>query len=251
MRLYIPWIGSLVIEAVLVILIFRRGVHKRFSFFCAFVIYDLLRAIGIPIAVSLSQRPNLYFYLYWLSFPVEYTLTFLILIQIFAYVFRVQILESPRPIQIFILSVLALFVISAILVLFPDIPTSTTTGLILTLDRSIELLICGLLLFMWAYSTQLRLSMQDHVWGIILGLGIYSGVSLMVAAIAAATGRMCPGWIPPLPHFAYLASTAIWTFYLFRKEPEPLPLSDERLTGYQNLISKYKTLVDALRKAAK
>jgi len=91
--------------------------------------------------------------------------------------------------------------------------------------------------------------MRDHVWGIVFGFGIYSSVSLIVAAIHAMTGEMCPGWITPLPHFAYFASAGIWNAYLYRREPETLPLSDEQLAQYGTLIQSYKTIIANVRKA--
>jgi len=91
--------------------------------------------------------------------------------------------------------------------------------------------------------------MRDHVWGIVFGLGVYSSISLIVAAIHAFTGQMCPGWVSTLPHFAYLSSTAIWNAYLFRKEPEIPPLTDKEFEQYQSLVSSYRTLVKNVRKA--
>ena len=246
---YIPWLGSTVVQAFLVFLIFRRGVHKRFSFFCAYVVYDLVRAIAVPSAAALIKIPHFYFYLYWLSLPVEYTITFLLIVQVFAHIFRVHILDSPRPIRLFLLSILALFALSAVLVLVPDISADTSTGLILLLDRSIELLICGLLVFMWTYSARLVLSFQYHIWGILFGLGIYSAVSLIAAAISTALGQICAGWISMLPHLVYFGSTIIWTIYLFRPEPESPPLSIEQLAEYQNIIETCKAALAAVRKA--
>jgi hypothetical protein len=246
---YISWFGSTVIQIFLVFLIFRRGVHKRFSFFCAYVLYDLIRAIAVPAAAALIKIPHLYFYLYWLSLPVEYIITFLLIIQVFAHIFRVHILDSSKPIRLFLLSVLVLFALSAVLVLVPDIPANTSTGLILLLDRSTELLICGLLIFMWVYSARLGLSFQNHVWGIVFGLGIYSAVSLISAAINAALGDICTGLISSLPHFAYFGSVIIWAVYLARPEPGSPPLTDQRLTEYWNLIDTCKAALAAVRKA--
>jgi hypothetical protein len=246
---YIPWLGSIAIEIVLVLLIFRRGVHKRFSFFCAYILFDLVKAIVFPAAALLIKIPHLYSYLYWLSLPIEYALTFLIVVQVFAFIFRGHILDSSRPIRIFLLCILALFALSALLVLFPGIPQSAATGLILALNRSTELFICGLLIFMWAYSARLGLSFHDHVWGIVFGLGIYSGISLIAAAISAAVGQACTGWISQLPHTAYFASTIIWTTYLFRPEPEHPPLSAEQIAEYQNVIETCKAALAAVRKA--
>jgi hypothetical protein len=224
-------------------------VHKRFSFFCAYVLYDLIRAIAVPAAAALIKIPHIYFYLYWLSLPVEYTITFLLIVQVFAHIFRVHILDSPKPIRLFLLSLLILFALSAVLVVVPDIPANTSTGLILVLDRSIELLICGLLIFMWLYSARLGLSFQNHVWGIVFGLGIYSAVSLITAAVSAAFGELCAGWISTLPQFAYFGSVIIWTVYLARPEPESSLLTDQRLTEYWNVIDTCKAALTAVRKA--
>src|SRR6478752_6498013 len=113
---YIPWLGSLVLESALTFLVFRRQIRERFPFFCAYIVYDLAREIALPAAATLSSQRHVYFYLYWLSIPVEYTLVFLIIVQVFAYLFRAEILDSPKPIQLFVLAVLILFVISAVLV---------------------------------------------------------------------------------------------------------------------------------------
>src|SRR5205085_9013115 len=242
---YIPWLGSIVVESILLFVIFRKRVQKRFPVFFAYVTYDLLRAIIVP-AIAFF-RPHTYFYLYWFSFPVEYTLTLLIVLEVFAYIFRLHIKHSPRTVRLFVLFAIVLLVCSIALVVFPDIRANT--GTVLALDRSMELLICGLLLFMWAFSRTLGLSWRHHVWGIVFGLAIYSSVGLAVAAIHAATGRLCPSWITPLPHFAYLAATLIWTGYLLRTEPKRAPLTSEQINAYRDLILVYQTIVSDIRKA--
>ncbi|HET9282699.1 MAG TPA: hypothetical protein VFR24_12125 [Candidatus Angelobacter sp.] len=84
---------------------------------------------------------------------------------------------------------------AALLVLYPDISIKTLPGLAITLERSIELLRCGVLLFIWVFATRLGISWRHHVWGIVFGLGIYSGFSLLVAAIHATTGTLCGDWL--------------------------------------------------------
>ena len=245
----IPWLGSLAFEIVLACVILNRGIHKRFPVFFAYILFDIARNITLPVILYLTPQTYNYFYAYWISVPVEYTLTLLIILEVFAYIFRSHIKYSLGVIRAFVGFGILLFVASLILILRPDIPTNQLTGMILTVNRSISLLMSGLLFFMWAYSSRIGFTMRDHVWGIVFGLGLYSSVSLIVAAIHATTGQMCPGWITPLPHFAYLASTVIWNVYLFRKEPEILPLSDDQLSEYHSLISTYKALLVNVRKA--
>ncbi len=247
LRQYIPWLGSIFLEAILVVVIFRKRIYKRFPIFSSYVIYDLLRAIAIPLIAF--RYPNTYFYCYWISISIEYTITLFIILEILAYIFGSHIRYSLRTVQIFALLAFLLFVISVALVMLPSIPTNTMTGLILTLDRSAQLLICGLLFFMWSFSKNLGIQWRGHhVWGIVFGLGIYSSVNLVVAAIQATTGEMCPGWITPLPHFAYLAAIAFWIGYLARKEPEREPLTNEELNAYQSLLTAYRAIIADIRK---
>jgi len=242
---YIPWLGSIVVESILLVIIFRKKIHKRFPVFTAYVIYDLLREIVVP-AIAFV-KPHSYFYLYWLSIPGEDMLTLLIVMEIFAYVFRLHIKHSRVTIRSFVLLAIVLLGCSIALAVFPDAQVNTST--ILVLDRSVQLLVCGLLLFMWAFSRNLGLSWRHHVWGIVFGLAVYSSVTLAVLAIHAATGKLCPSWITPLPHFAYLGATLIWTGYLLRTEPEREPLTPEQMNAYRNLILAYQTIVSDLRKA--
>jgi hypothetical protein len=247
---YITWLGSLSLEVVLVFSILRHGIQRRFPVFFSYILFDIIREIVLPFTYFLSpQRSNNYYYAYWISVPIEYTLTFFIVLEVFAYIFRAHMKISRSAIHAFIGFGIFLFITSLILIFRPDIPTNTISGIILTLNRSISLLMSGLLFFMWAYSSRIGFTMRDHVWGIVFGLGFYSSISLIAAAIHATTGRVRPGILAALPHLAYLASTVIWNLYLFREEPEVPPLTDEELAEYFNLIRGYRTLLANVRKA--
>ena len=246
---YIPWLGSLFFEFSLVFFILKQGIQKRFPVFFAYVIFDILRAIVLPTLLYATPKTYTYFYAYWLSVPVEYTLTFLIILEVFAYIFRTHIAHGTGVIRAFVIFGFVLFLASVVLILRHELPFTKLTGVILIVNRSIALLASGLLFFMWAYSSRIGFSMRDHVWGIVFGLGTYSSVSLIVAAIHAAKGEMCPGWITPLPHFAYLGSTIIWNVYLFREEPAISPMQDSELAEYHGFLRSYKTLIANVRKA--
>jgi hypothetical protein len=251
MRLYqlIPWLGSLALEIVLLFALIKQEIPRRFPVFFSYIIFDITRAIVLPAILYSTPNTNNYFYGYWLSIPIEYTLTFLIILEVFAYIFRAHISHSKRVIKIFAVFGLLLFVVSVALIIHPELPMRQLTGIILILNRSLSLLMAGLFFFMWSYSSRIGFTMRDHVWGIVFGLGLYSSVSLIAAAIHAATGTLCPSWITPLTHYTYLASTAIWNAYLWREEPEAPPLTAQEFEQYQSLISTYRTLFKNVRKA--
>lgn len=247
---YIHWLGSLALEIALVVCILKNGIQRTFPTFFAYIVFDILRAIILPVILYADPRSGgHYFYAYWISVPIEYTLTFLIILEVFAYIFRAHIQYSSSVIRAFAIFGIVLFIASVALILWPDIPIKHLVGMILTVNRSISLLMAGLFFFMWAYSSRIGFTMRDHVWGIVFGLGLYSSVSLIVAAVHAASGWVGPRWLTALPHFTFLGSTAIWNAYLWRKEPEIPPLSDEEFAEYQNLIRTYKTLLADVRKA--
>ncbi len=246
---YIPWLGSIVLQIVLIPVMLRQGMHRKFPVFFSYVVFDLSRELLVPLIAYLSPNQFAYFYSYWISIPIEYSLTFLVILEIFSYIFRSHIKYSPGTVRLLVILTLALFVLSVTLIVFPDIPINTLPGIILTANRSASLLVSGLLCFMWIFSKNLGLSFRHHVWGIVLGLGLYSSVILVAAAIHATTGKMCPGWITPLTHFAYLAATGIWTVYLWREEPQREPLTVEDLNVYRNLLDACRTIVSDVRKA--
>jgi hypothetical protein len=246
---FIPWVGSLALEILLLFALFRQEIPRRFPVFFTYILFDITRAVALPVILYTTPTTYNYFYAYWISVPLEYTITSLIILEVFAYIFRAHISHSKHVIKVFAIFGLVLFVVSVALIIHPELPMKQLTGIILVVNRSISLLMAGLLFFMWAYSSRIGFTMRDHVWGIVFGLGLYSSVSLIVAAIHAATGEMCPGWLTPLPHYTYLCSTMIWNAYLWRKEPEVPPLTDEEFEQYQNLVSTYRTLLKNVRKA--
>ena len=140
-------------------------------------------------------------------------------------------------------SALVLVGLALFLVLHPDISTKTLPGLALTLERSVQLLRCGVLLFIWVFAVRLGISWRHHVWGIVFGLGIDSGVSLITAAVHATTGTMCGDWLTRIPHYAYLVSTIIWAVYLWQPEPERGPLTLEHLSLIQYALDSYRKVL--------
>lgn len=188
----IPWIGSLALEILLIFAAFRNNIHKRFPIFFAYITFDITRAVALPAILFSTPTTYNYFYAYWISVPIEYTLTFLIILEVFAYIFRAHISHSKQVIKAFAIFGLILFIVSILLIIHPEIPMRQLTGIILVVNRSISLLMAGLLFFMWAYSSRIGFTMRDHVWGIVFGLGLYSSVSLIVAAIHAATEQCAP-----------------------------------------------------------
>jgi hypothetical protein len=238
---YIPWIGSTLAECLIVGIMLRRNLVRRFPIFFSSVVFDLLREMALPAVAHYSSFA--YEYCYWISIPIEYVISFGVMWEAFRYSLGADPKLSPGALRLFLLSTTVLMGLAAILVLYPDIPTSNVNGLVLTLDRSIDLLRCGMLLFLWIFASRLGISWQNHVWGIVCGLGIYAAIGLIVAAVHAITGTVSGDWLARFLHFSYFAATIVWTVYLWRPEPERAPLTLKEISFINYALDTYNKMM--------
>jgi hypothetical protein len=238
---YIPWVGSTIAECMVVGIMLRRNLVRGFPVFFSSIVFDLLRELAFPAVAYYSAHG--YEYCYWLSIPIEYVLAFGVMWEAFCYSFGTDTKIPPKASGFFVLASVVLVGLAAFLVLYPDIPTSNLKGLVLTLQRSISLLRCGMLLFLWIFAARLGISWRHHVWGIVCGLGIYAAVSLIVAAIHATDGVSSGDWLGRIPHFSYFATTIVWTVYLWRPEPERAPLTLEEISFINYALDTYKKMM--------
>ncbi|SRR6266481_4924776 len=243
---YIPWFGSMLAEIVLLAVMLHRHYVRRFPFFFASIAYDLCREVAL--FVAFMKFPTAYFACYWLSTPPEYTLAFAVIYEAFQHAFKADIRFSPIILKIFWAATALLVVVAAAFVLHPGVPLKNLTMLIMVLNRSSELLRCGLLLFLWVFAARLGISFRHYVWGIVFGLGMYSGVGLIVATVDVTIGKMCGHWLVPIPHFAYFAATLIWPVYFLRKEPARAPLTLQQLHSFRDLIAIGQNALTEIRR---
>jgi hypothetical protein len=219
----------------------RRDLVRRFPVFFTSIAFDLLREMAFPAVAHYSAHA--YEYCYWISLPVEYVIAFGVMWEAFRYAFGTDAKIPPTALRPFLLATAVLMGLAAFLILYPDIPTSNLKGLVLILDRSIDLLRCGMLLFLWIFAARLGISWQHHVWGIVCGLGIYSAIGLIVAAVHAITNTISGDWLGHFLHFSYFGATIVWTVYLWRPEPERAPLTLKEVSFINYAFDTYHKMM--------
>lgn len=242
---YIPWLGSVLAECVLLGIMLARKRVRQFPFFFTSIAYDIFRQAAL--AVIMVRVKSAYFSAYWLSIPFEYTLAFAVMYEVFTHGFKADIKVDPRTLRVFIAASAILLVIAAAFVFHPSVPINNLKRLILILDRSSEFLRCAVLAFIWVYAARLGISWRNHVFGIAFGLGMYASISLIVATIDAAIGKACGPWLVLIPQLAYLAATLIWPIYLLRKEPERAPVTMQQLHFYGDLINSGERAISEIQ----
>ena len=129
----------------------------------------------------------------------------------------------------------------------------------MTLQRSVRVVQCGLILFLLVFSRYLGTNWRQKSFGIALGFGAFASVELSLIAINASTGnvfnQVLSSWINTI---AYNITIFIWVGYMLVKSPAREPAShmlrpqrwEEGLNAIQHpqtadsLIPMFESMVD-------
>ena len=217
------WFGTGIGQVLLVGLMLRKKLHREFPVFFA-----LVAAEGLDTWLEMALKhvsPLAYYYEYWGMTVVTSVLGFFVLREVFLHIFRPY--EALRNFgkMLFRWSAAVLFLIAAVMTVSASPSAGNPlTAFTFTLDRSVRLMQCGLVIFLYLFAKQLGLTERHRVFGIAVGFGVAASVHLMfdtVVALAPASGLGRVIDILNVPYeLAWLVTVIIWMVYMYRPEPE-------------------------------
>ncbi|HVZ19394.1 MAG TPA: hypothetical protein VG897_19905 [Terriglobales bacterium] len=218
------WVAAALGEIYLAGLMFRRKLHREYPVFFALVIAECLDSWLAMLFKSFSYKA--YYIEYWTFSTVITVLGFAVLREVFFHIFRPY--DSLRNFgrMLFRWSAAVLILIAAVMaVSAAPVTDAPITNFILTLDRSVRLMQCGLVIFMYLFARQLGLTERHRIFGISLGFGIFASVHLMTVTLTtllpATTTTKASMYLINVPYqLAWLATVVVWTIYMYRPEPE-------------------------------
>jgi len=210
------WVAPCVLLAVLALLMWRRGLHKQFPAFFSYAIFEAAGGLTVYLMdVSRSVPARTYWWSYFLFLLVEGFIKFLVVGEVFGHLLR-----SYPPLgklaKVLISGVGIILVFTATMIAAYANPTSfwliSTTY---TLGRSISVVQCGLILFLFVFASHFHLSWRRSAFGITLGFGVAASVHLAYWALAA-------DWLFGQKSYlldflimaAYHVCVLIWFYYL-------------------------------------
>ena len=214
------WIASFVAASGLCGLIYIKKLNREFPIFFAFIVAETSSDIINFICSFVSW--NAYYYIYWAGAIVTITLGFSVLHELFRHIFRpYETLRSFGATLFRWASVVLLLVGAIMAVTSTPIATSPVANFVLTIDRSIRLMQCGLVVFMYLFSHQLGLTERHRVFGIAIGFGLTASLHLIaVTFMSVFPGNFFGSVMNVLHQLAYLISVVIWGVYMYRPEPD-------------------------------
>src|ERR1700730_13684772 len=215
---YVLWIAHPLLEAGIAIAMLRSNLHRKFMYFFAYVVTQIL-SFAIIFPAYLRNNYSAYFYLYWISNAINVFLGFKIIHEIFLDVFKP--FHTLRDLG----SVLFKWAGLVMLLVAGVVSVSSTSNemapwmlAILTTQRCVRIIQVGMVLFLLFFAHYLGVNCKQHSFGIALGLGGYAMVEL--ALIASWVGDYLGSLAIDLVNMAaFNAALVIWLGYMLAKSP--------------------------------
>jgi hypothetical protein len=214
------WVASWIGASVLIAYILKKKLNREFPIFFAYLVAGTVSDLLNFVLSFISYRD--YYYTYWTGTAVTIALGFAVLHEVFKHIFRPY--ESLRTFgsNLFRWSTLVLLMIGAVMALSSAPAThSPITNFIFTIDRSVNLMQCGLVLFMYLFARQLGLTEGHRVFGISIGFGVIASTHLIAVTLRSHFPGMASMYVLNIVNLAAnLAAVITWMVYMYRPEPE-------------------------------
>lgn len=216
---YYLWIAPHILLGVVLLVLIRRRLYQQFPIFVLYTVFELVQ-FTVLLAVFIHFRSltdNRYRGAFALGTAISTGLRFGIIYEIFTEVFRNYnaLSESGR-----IWLRRATIILLLIGVALAGTHGNGADGFLLVvpiLDRTVSLMQCGLLMFLFLFSRYFALSWRNCAFGIALGFGILASWELANSAIRSQIG-VGSYLLDNLGMAIYHCCVLIWIFYLAAPE---------------------------------
>ncbi len=218
---YVIWLAAPALQLFMVGVMLYRHLRREFPLFFAYTVFQLL-SFGLKFAVYHRSQLE-YFYVYWVTGALGIGLALGVIYEIFAQVFKpYEALRSLAQV-LFRWAALVLTLVAVVMALVGARPEENLVlGAILTFERSVRVMQCGLVLFLFLFARYVGVSWRHHLFGIAAGFGLYAALDLIFVT-AHAVGIDGGATLSLIKSSGYVFSVLIWTGYMLSREPGRRP----------------------------
>jgi hypothetical protein len=210
---------GLAAEAAILVVMIKRKLRSTFPIFFGYMAYSIVMLGAMFLVVRLPFQA--YFYSYYTLTAISLLLGFGILYEVFVNIVKPYSAVIDLGKMLFCWATIFLF-LAGLLTTFAttgNITNGVTAG-VTVMQRSIQLMQCGLLLLLLLFERRLGLSWRSHSMSIALGLGTYSALNLIVCHLADRVSPVAQGRLTMLSSIASITILGFWCVSLLLPEPQ-------------------------------
>jgi len=213
------WVADCIAIALVPAAMLSRKTFKAYRLFFAYVSYQAL--VAWTLLAAYHAGTQVHSYVFWVSSAGEVVLSFAVLREIFLHIFRPY--ESLREFGnvLFRWAAVVLVIIAIVMAMTSNHPDANfTSSFLMTLARSILMMQCGLVIFMFLFAPHLGLTPRHHLFGIAIGFGITASCNLISATLLSYGVCSNTAALSAIKMIAEIVSFGLWAYYMITPEPE-------------------------------
>ena len=227
---YFFWFASPALQCLLIAVMIKRNLRRNYPMFFNYAVFQVVSHLSMYVLLWKFSYAA-YYYGYWTTSALGILLGFLVIREIFLEAFRPY--EALRELgeMLFSWSLLVLVLIALVSAFSGN---SADDGRIFTAlytaERSIRILQCGVVLFMFVFSRYLGVSAKHQLFGIALGFGTFAAVEMLTLFMWKQYGVIDGRTANMVVTSTYFLAACTWVGYSLAPVPsrraEILPQSE-------------------------
>ena len=211
------WFIGSGLEAVLVGVLLLRKTWNKFPFFTSYACFNLF-ASGLMYAVARTRIGILYFSVYWVCEAIAMLLGLAVVYEIFNSLFSCHEALRKMARTVFRVALILLLLLAVIVLAFQPSMETSIGRIVRVAAEATRIIEVGLLMFLFLFSTAFGLHWRTHVFGIALGLGIFTAVDLVTVTMRSYLGTGAVDILNLARGSAFCLSVLMWSLYLWAPE---------------------------------
>ena len=211
------WCAQPLFQSAVAMAMWRRKLHKQFPIFFTYILAQIgIFALTFPLRSA--DNYEWFFYAYWMGAAISALLSFRVIHEVFIDVFRPYHTLKDLGTVLFKWTGVVMLLVSVVVAFSNSGNSDPLTQAITTLQRSVRMVQCGLILFLLLFSRFLGVSKRQHSFGIALGFGLFASVELILIALNSG-GLLAIAHITLVNSATYDLAILVWLAYaLVRSE---------------------------------
>jgi hypothetical protein len=216
---YALWLAHPILQLGIASLMLRRDLHRKFRFFFAYILTQLVTFAVVFPAYWSRQNYAASFYVYWVGSAISVAFGFGVIHEVFVDVFRA--FHTLRDLG----SILFKWAGLVMLLVAGVVSVSTNSSVvppwmqaIITGQRCVRIVQVGMILFLLFFAHYVGVSRRQRSFGIALGFGSFAFAELVLISSWGGNHLGNP-WISMVNMGAYDATLLVWLGYVAVKIP--------------------------------
>ena len=212
---YALWIAHPVLQSGIAGFMLYRGLHRKFKFFFAYILIQIL-TFAVIFPAYWRSSPAVYD-IYWICQVFSVACGFFVIHEVFVDVFRSFHTLRDLGTVLFRWAGLVMLLVAFVVSLSANSPRMAWwVQAIITSQRCVRMIQVGMVLFLLFFSQYMGVSRRQHSFGIALGFGAFASAELVLVCSWVGNHLVDP-WMSIVNMTVYNSTLLVWFGYVALK----------------------------------